>query len=154
MDVPFDLVANQVVAGITIGGRGPFACLLDTAVAPSVVDLALARELGLPLRDDVPGEAAGQGSEGATFYPSQLPDVRLGELEVGDIEAVATDLSRLGSKLNQPLHAILGQSFFEGEWYSSTTRTGGSASTRTGSSMACVLTSRAPSTSLPSSRCR
>ena len=114
MDVPFELVANQVVVGIKIGGRGPFVSLLDTAVAPSVVDLALARELGLRVRGDLPGEVAGQGSEGATFYPSELPDVRLGELEVGDVEAVATDLSRLGSKLNQPLHAILGQSFFEG----------------------------------------
>ncbi len=114
MDVPFDLVGNQVVVGIEIGSRGPFAALLDTAVAPSVVDLALARELGLRVRDDVPGEAAGAGSEVATFYPSELPDVRLGELEVGEIDAVAFDLSPLGSKLNQPLHAILGQSFFEG----------------------------------------
>ena len=114
MDVPFELVENQLVAGITIGGRGPFACLLDTAVAPSVVDLGLAGELGLPVRDDAPGEAAGQGSEGGTFYPSELPDVWLGELEVGDVEAVAADLSRLGSKLNRSLHAILGQSFFEG----------------------------------------
>jgi predicted aspartyl protease len=114
MAVPFDLVENQVVVGIEIGGRGPFACLLDTAVAPSVVDLALARELGLHVRGDLPGEAAGQGSEGAAFYPSELPEVRLGELEVGDVEAVAADLSRLGSELNQPLHAILGQSFFEG----------------------------------------
>jgi predicted aspartyl protease len=114
MDVPFELVENQVVVGIRLGGRGPFVCLLDTAAAPSVVDLALARELRLPVRDDVPGEVAGQGSEGATFYPAELPDVRLGELEIGEVEAVAADLSRLGSKLNRPLHAILGQSFFEG----------------------------------------
>jgi predicted aspartyl protease len=114
MDVSFELVENQVVAELTIGGRGPFACLLDTAVTPSVVDLALARELGLRVRDDAPGEAAGQGSEGASFYPSELPDVQLGELVVGDVEAVAVDLSRLASKLNRPLHAILGQSFFDG----------------------------------------
>jgi Aspartyl protease len=114
MDVPFELVENQVVAGLTICGRGPFVCLLDTAVDPSVVDLALARELGLAVRDDTPGEAAGQGSRGATFYPSELPDVRLGEFEVGDVEAVAADLSGLASKLNRPLQAILGQSFFDG----------------------------------------
>ena len=114
MDVPFDLVENQVVAEITIGGRGPFACLLDTAVAPSVVDLALARELGLAVHEDGRGEVAGAGSEGAAFYPSDLPEVRLGELEVGDVEAVAADLSRLASKLDRPLHGILGQSFFEG----------------------------------------
>jgi hypothetical protein len=114
MDVPFELVENQVVAGLTIGGRGPFVCLLDTAVDPSVVDLALARELGLAVRDDAPGEAAGQGSQGVSFYPSELPDVRLGEFDVGDVEAVATDLSGLASKLNRPLQAILGQSFFDG----------------------------------------
>ncbi|MFL5966391.1 MAG: pepsin/retropepsin-like aspartic protease family protein [Gaiellaceae bacterium] len=114
LDVPFELVENQVVAGFTIGGRGPYVCLLDTAVDPSVVDLALARELGLDVRDDAPGEAAGQGSEPTAFYPSELPDVRLGEFEVGDVEAVAADLSGLGSKLNRPLHAILGQSFFDG----------------------------------------
>jgi predicted aspartyl protease len=114
MAVPFDLLENQVVLAIKIGGRGPYVCLLDTAVAPSVVDLALARELGLRVRDDAPGEAAGAGNESASFYPSELPDVRLGELGVGDVEAVAADLSQLGSKLNQPLHAILGQSFFEG----------------------------------------
>jgi predicted aspartyl protease len=114
MDVPFDLVENQVVAEIEIGGRGPFACLLDTAVDPSVVDLTLARQLGLAVDEDGRGEAAGQGSEGASFYPSELPDVRLGELALGDVEAVAADLSRLGSKLGRPLHAILGQSFFEG----------------------------------------
>lgn len=105
MAVPFDLLGNQVVLAITIGGRGPYVCLLDTAVAPSVVDLALARELGLRVRDDAPGEAAGAGNESASFYPSELPDVRLGELGVGDVEAVAADLSQLGSKLNQPLHA-------------------------------------------------
>jgi predicted aspartyl protease len=114
MDVPFDFVENQVVAELKIGSRGPFACLLDTAVAPSVVDLALAREPGLPIRDDGHGEAAGHGSEAASFYPSELPAVRLGEFRIGDVEAVAADLSRLGSKLDRPLHAILGQSFFDG----------------------------------------
>jgi len=79
-----------------------------------VVDLALARELGLPLDENAPGEAAGQGAGRATFYPSQLPDLQLGERHVGSIDAVAADLTPLGAKLGRPLHAILGQSFFEG----------------------------------------
>jgi predicted aspartyl protease len=112
--VAFELLRNQVVLGITIGGRGPFECLLDTAVTPSVVDLTVARELGLRVDGDRPGEASGAGSESAAFYPSELPDIRLGELEVGDVEAVAVDLSRLAANLNHPVHAILGQSFLEG----------------------------------------
>ena len=112
--IRFTLIENQVVAAVRLGGRGPFTSLLDVAVAPSVVDLSLARELGLPIDEAAPGEAAGQGAENVTFYPSELRDLQLGEQFVGSIEAVAVDLASLGAKLGRPLHAILGQSFFEG----------------------------------------
>ena len=112
--IPFELIENQVVVAIRLGGRGPFTSLLDVAVAPSVVDLALARELGLPVDTAAPGEAAGQGAGRATFYPSELPDLQIAEHPVGSIEAVAADLSSLAAKLGRPLHAILGQSFFQG----------------------------------------
>ena len=112
--IRFRLIENQVLVAILLAGRGPFTALLDVAVAPSVVDLALARELGLPIDETAPGEAAGQGAGRATFYPSELPDLQVGEHPVGDIEAVATDLTGLGAKLGRPLHAILGQSFFLG----------------------------------------
>ena len=112
--IRFRLIENQVVVAIHLGGNGPFTSLVDVAVAPSVVDLALARELGLPIDETAPGEAAGQGAGRATFYPSELPDLQIGEHRVGSIEAVAADLTSLGAKLGRPLHAILGQSFFEG----------------------------------------
>ena len=79
-----------------------------------MVDLALAREFGLRIDESAPGEAAGQGDGRATFYPSELPDLQIDEHFVGSIEAVAADLASLGAKLGRPLHAILGQSFFEG----------------------------------------
>jgi Aspartyl protease len=112
--IRFELIANQVVVAIFLGGIGPFTSLLDVAVAPSVVDLALARELGLPIDENAPGEAAGQGAGRATFYPSELVDLQIGEQLVGSIEAVAADLASLGARLGRPLHTILGQSFFEG----------------------------------------
>ena len=112
--IQFRLIENQVVVEILLGGRGPFTSLLDVAVEPSVVDLTLARELGLPIDETAPGEAAGVGAGSATFYPSELPDLQIGEHRVGSIEAVALDLSSLGAKLGRPLHAILGQSFFDG----------------------------------------
>ena len=112
--IRFELLENQVVVAFLLGKRGPFTALLDVAVAPSVVDLALARELGLGIDETAPGMADGQGSGSATFYPSELPDVRLGQHPVGSIEAVAADLGPLAAKLGRPLHAILGQSFFDG----------------------------------------
>ena len=112
--IPFRLLGNQVVVEILLGGRGPFTSLLDVAVEPSVVDLALARELGLPVDETAPGEAAGLGTGRPTFFPSELTDVQIGGHRVGSIEAVAADLAPLGAKLGRPLHAILGQSFFDG----------------------------------------
>ena len=112
--IDFRLIRNQVVVAILLAGRGPFTSLLGVAVAPSVVDLALARELGLPIDETAPGEAAGQGAGRAIFYPSELPDLQIGEHLVGNVEAVAADLASLGAKLGRPLHAILGQSFFAG----------------------------------------
>lgn len=112
--IHFRLIENQVVVAILLGGKGPFTSLLDVAVAPSVVDLALARELGLPIDETAPGEAAGVGAGRATFYPCELPELQVGEHLVGSIEAVAADLASLGAKLGRPLHAILGQSFFDG----------------------------------------
>jgi len=112
--IRFRLIAGQVVVPIHVGGSGPFTSLLDVAVEPSVVDLALARELGLPIDETAPGEAAGQGAGSTTFYPSELADLRIGGHPVGSIEAVAVDLAFLGAKLGRPLHAILGQSFFDG----------------------------------------
>jgi hypothetical protein len=112
--IRFRLIESQVVVAIRLGGTGPFTSLLDVAVAPSVIDLALARELGLPFDETAPAEAAGQSAGRATYYPSQLLDLQIGQLLVGSIEAVAFDLASLGAKLGRPLHAILGQSFFDG----------------------------------------
>ena len=112
--IPFGLIENQVVVAILLAGKGPFTSLLDVAVTPSVVDLALAHELGLRIDKTAPGEVAGQGAGRATFYPCELPDLQIGEHPVGPIEAVAADLTALGAKLGRPLHAILGQSFFDG----------------------------------------
>ena len=112
--IHFRLIEQQVVVQIHLAGKGPFTSLLDVAVAPSVVDLALARELGLPIDETAPGEVDGQGAGRATFYPAELLDLQIGEHSMRSIEAVAADLTALGAKLGQPLHAILGQSFFEG----------------------------------------
>ena len=112
---PSSLSRIRLSPGSRSAAEDPLLACFDTAGRTIGCRPGTCGRAGAALvRDDAPGESAGQGSEGGTFYPSELPDVWLGELEVGDIEAVAADLSRLGSKLNRPLHAILGQSFFEG----------------------------------------
>ena len=61
--------------------------------------------------------AGGGGRPGrreSDVLPVRAADLQIGEHLVGSIEAVAADLAASGAKLGRPLHAILGQSFFEG----------------------------------------
>lgn len=112
--VPFDLVRRQVVVEVRIGGRGPYAMLIDTAVSPSGIDLETARALGLDIDTDAGGEAAGTGSGRVPIYPTRIEDLSIGGLEAGTIEAVAMDLGPLGARLGRPLHGVLGYSFLRG----------------------------------------
>ena len=43
IEVPFELVANQIIVQVKIGGRGPYSMLLDTDTDPSAIELATAR---------------------------------------------------------------------------------------------------------------
>jgi predicted aspartyl protease len=107
--VPFALVRNQVVLQATLQGRGPYACLVDTGANPSAVDLATARELGLPMGDRA-APADGVGSDDVLVTPTEMHVAAAGS-ETARVAAVAFDLSALARGLGQPLQCILGQSW-------------------------------------------
>jgi hypothetical protein len=71
------------------GGR-PLTVLLDTGTDPSAVDLELARRLGLRLGEFALGQSA--ASDAVPFTETVLPWLRLGDLEVRDLFALAVDL--------------------------------------------------------------
>jgi hypothetical protein len=108
-EVPFTLVRNQVVLQATLQGRGPYACLVDTGASPSAVDLAAARELGLPLGGRA-ARAEGVGADDVFVTPTEM-DVAAAGSEAARLAAVAFDLSELARGLGQPLQCILGQSW-------------------------------------------
>ncbi|NJM06113.1 hypothetical protein HC891_07785 [Candidatus Gracilibacteria bacterium] len=72
------------------GGRALLA-LLDTGTDPSVIDLALARRLGLRLGDFALGHDA--ASDSVPFTETVLPWLRIGDLIVRDLYMLAVDLS-------------------------------------------------------------
>ena len=109
--VPFTLVRNEIVATVRINGRGPFTVLLDTGPAPSVIDLSLARKMGLKL-EAASGPSEGGGTEAHQTFTTHLPDVVFGKLNTPKVEALATDLSGLKRAFNRPIDAVLGDSFF------------------------------------------
>jgi hypothetical protein len=79
------------------GGR-PLHVLLDTGTDPSAIDLGLARRLGLRLGDFALGSDA--ASDAVPFTETTLPWLRLGELTLRDVYALAVDLSQLPFKVD------------------------------------------------------
>ncbi|GAA0653209.1 retropepsin-like aspartic protease [Brevundimonas lenta] len=107
--VPFDPHGGSVALDLVVDGR-PLVMLLDTGVDPSVVDLETARALGLPL-DGPAGAAEGVGDGDAAITPVTVRDLRLGDLGVPAVEAVAMDMAPLRARYGKPLDGVLGYSF-------------------------------------------
>lgn len=112
IEVRFELAKNQIFLPVFLKGK-KFYMLLDTAVTPSVIDLAVAQDLGFPLDTGNAGESAGRGNNPVAVYPTEITSLRLGGKRLNTkIEAVAADLKRLSKSAGRPLHGILGYSFF------------------------------------------
>lgn len=72
------------------GGR-PLHVLLDTGTDPSAIDLRLARQWGLRVGDFALGQGA--ASDDVPFTETMVPWLRLGDLLLRDLFALALDLS-------------------------------------------------------------
>jgi hypothetical protein len=105
-EVPFEFFKQEVVAQVQICGKGPFAVMFDTGAAPSVIDLTLARQLGIKLESN--GAAGdGGGSEKTQAYDCHLPDLELGGLTIKGVDCVAMYLSNLSKKLGRHLDGLV-----------------------------------------------
>jgi hypothetical protein len=72
-------------------GGHPLTVLFDTGTDPSAIDLGLARRLGLPLGAFAYGQDA--LSNTVPFAETRVPWLRLGDLQVRNLFALALDLS-------------------------------------------------------------
>jgi predicted aspartyl protease len=111
IEVPFELVHNQIVVEVKIAGKGPYSMLVDTDTDPSAIDLATAKELGLMDSRSYP--ATGGGTEVNSVQPTRLPTMELGAVLAKDVLAAAIDLKKLAVKLERPIHGVLGYSFLK-----------------------------------------
>jgi predicted aspartyl protease len=112
IEVPFELIHNEVVVEVKIAGKGPFSMLVDTDTDPSAIDLATARDLGLNMGSKG-YPASGGGTDANVVYPSKLPVVELGDIVAKELSVAAIDLSKLAGKLGRPIHGVLGYSFLK-----------------------------------------
>jgi hypothetical protein len=91
--VELPLLFEPQLLRCTAAGPGgpPLTVLLDTGTDPSVIDLRLARRLGLRLGDFALGRDA--LSDGVPYTETVVPWLRLGDLYLRDLFALAVDLS-------------------------------------------------------------
>ena len=108
--VPYDSSHDQIELAAVVKGQ-PVRLLLDTGVDPSAIDLADARKLNLPLSEDPAGSAAGVGNANHPIYPSQIVDLQLGGVSLGNVDAAAMDMSALQRAGRAEVDGVLGYSF-------------------------------------------
>ena len=111
-EVPFQLIHNQIVLEVKIGGKGPFTMLLDTDTDPSAIDLITARDLELAMGSKA-HSVSGGGTEANLTFLTRIPLVEIGSLSAKNIAAAAIDLKKLSARLGKPVHGVLGYSFLK-----------------------------------------
>jgi hypothetical protein len=115
VSVPFDDHKNQVILAVKLNGHGPYPFILDTGVDPSIVDLGVVEEAGLPIDLGDENEADGVGASRTAVYPAELRDIDIGGHDFGDAVTAAMDMGRLEERMGRPFKGVLGFSFLQGK---------------------------------------
>jgi hypothetical protein len=89
--LPFDFEPQFLRCTAAGPGGTPLKVLLDTGTDPSAIDVTLARRLGLRVGEFALGQDA--LSDSVPFTETVIPRLRLGELVIRDLFALAIDLS-------------------------------------------------------------
>lgn len=93
-----------VAAGQFGGVNGRQNFILDTGTSPSILNIGVARHLGLPL-SKAKLSAVGRQSE---ILSTTVPEIRLGPLQALSVPVLVTDLSPVEHDINLPIAGILG----------------------------------------------
>lgn len=110
LSIPFDFSRHAIGLTVVVKGK-PLYFLLDTGVNPSVIDLARAEALGLPLDRKAAGEGNGEGPGTAAEIPGTIPSPEIGGRKFANVEALATDMSAMSAGYGRTLDGVLGYSF-------------------------------------------
>ncbi|GAC1543242.1 MAG: hypothetical protein NVS2B17_22740 [Candidatus Velthaea sp.] len=104
--VPFSLVNNHVYLDVTLEGKGPYHFAFDTG-GSNLMDPAVARELGLHVRDRGPIVGVGNGSEKAGV--ATVGTLGVGELELhGERFTVARTRASFGAAEGRRVDGLIG----------------------------------------------
>ena len=108
VELPFRSNKEQVLVDVVLGDEGPLTFLVDTGVTGVVVDLGAARRAGVELDESTAQELRFGSDDGGKLYPTTIPRLRVGALELSDVPAAALSLEPFARGLGEPLHGVLG----------------------------------------------
>ena len=111
-NLPIEFVRNVPLVEASVGKSRSLKFMIDTGVDPSVIDVAAARRLGLPIDESEVGEASGSGDgPGLAIQRASIRDLSVGPTQYPPFDAVAADLCKFSDALGTELVGILGFSF-------------------------------------------
>ena len=113
LEIPFELVHDQVLLTATIGRHGPYNVVLDTAATPfdaRSVDGSRGRYSDAPRSHR---NCHRSGQRNGSHSPAWLTGLELGGRRFGGFLSVAMDTSALSHRLERKLDGILGNSFLK-----------------------------------------
>jgi aspartyl protease len=107
-NLPVRTIAGYLmVASVAINDRGPFDFLVDTGTNTTLIDPALARELGLTPKDSLQLASLGSATNVPRYY---LQTFRVGPASVSNQEALAVPLPQI-TALDKKIRGVLGMNF-------------------------------------------
>ncbi len=107
-----------IIVETMVNGKGPFNFVVDTGASHTVITNQTAQKLGISLQQagccgPTPGRS-GQGAGGpVAARTTTLESIRVGDIEVKDVEAAIVDLTNVSAALGQALDGIIGKSFMK-----------------------------------------
>ena len=110
LTIPFDFSRHEIGVAVTVKGT-PLFMLLDTGVEPSIIDLARARSLGLPVDRTQAGEGSGFGSGKAVVFEGTIKGLKIGGRAFADVETLTLDTAAMSKGYGRPIDGVLGYSF-------------------------------------------
>lgn len=110
--LPSRRCSGYFLVAVMINDRGPFTMLLDTGAGRTVVSQRTAAFFQSDQRAvDIEGSDA-QGEAFAINQAIRMRSLKVGDLELGEFDAIAVDLRRISMTLGTPVQGILGYSAF------------------------------------------
>lgn len=109
--VPFDYSRHAIGLNVIVRDARLFM-LLDTGVEPSIVSLATAKALNLPMDRSKASEGSGFSGK-AMAIPATIRGITIGGRIFGHVEALALDTSAMSKGYGRAIDGVLGYSFLK-----------------------------------------